>query len=193
MPAIVDHDERRRILAEIAAGLVATGGADAATVRAVAQAAGFSTKVVSHYFDDKRALLLATYRFAAARSASISNATQKKSRADAGAFVKALLPTTPLQRQNWLVWYAFWAHAITDSDFAREQRAQVDDTRDRIEQLIRRDHRYQALKPAARQRAARDLLTQVIGIALQAVFDDAYWTPARQTDAMDVRLRALAA
>jgi AcrR family transcriptional regulator len=59
MPAVIDHDARRTALAEIAADLVANGGAEAATVRAVAAAAGFSTKAVTHYFPDKRALLAA--------------------------------------------------------------------------------------------------------------------------------------
>jgi Uncharacterized protein conserved in bacteria len=68
MPAVIDHDARRNTLAEIAADLLATGGVESATVRAVAAAAGFSTKAVTHYFPDKRALMLLTYRHAALTS-----------------------------------------------------------------------------------------------------------------------------
>jgi AcrR family transcriptional regulator len=191
MPAIVDHDRRRKELAEVAAGLVATGGADAATVRAVARSAGFSTKVVSHYFDDKRSLLLATYQFAAARATAITQATQRPGHADVAVFVKALLPIERAQRENWLVWYAFWAHAITDAEFAREQQAQVTDTRRQIERRMRADSRFRHLQPTAIRRGARDLLTEIIGVALQAVFDDTYWTPTRQRNAVDARLKLL--
>lgn len=193
MPAIVDHDQRRNKLAEIAAGIVAAGGAEAATVRAVARSAGFSTKVVSHYFDDKRALLLATYRFAAARSGWLTEAAQTGTDADVRRFVHGLLPIHPVQRENWLVWYAFWGYAITDTEFAEEQRRQVDRTRARIEALLREDPRYRSVSPAAARQAARGLLTEVIGVALQAVFDEAFWTPARQRAAISDRLRALSA
>jgi len=57
MPLIVDHDARRREVGAIAARLIATSGLEGVTVRDVARIAGFSTAVVSHYFDNKRALL----------------------------------------------------------------------------------------------------------------------------------------
>lgn len=192
MPAIIDHDQRREELAEIAAGLVATGGTEAATVRAVARSAGFSTKVVSHYFENKRALLLATYRFAAQRSERITEASQEGSEVDVATFATALLPIEPAQRQNWLIWYAFWGHAITDPEFAAEQKSQVDGARLRIEALMARDPQFEAVTPAVRAQAARETLTEVIGVALQAVFDPAYWTARRQRSAVRARLSALA-
>ena len=141
MPAIIDHNRRREEIAACAAGLIARGGIDAATVRAVAAEAGYSSKVVSHYFDDKKALLFATYRFAAARSEALTDATQTDaggaSRPDVAAFVKALLPITTIQRENWQVWYAFWAYAISNPAFAGEQQRQVDGSRRRIEELLR--------------------------------------------------------
>lgn len=93
MPAVIDHDARRNALAEIAADIVATGGAEAATVRAVAAAAGFSTKAVTHYFPDKRALMLLTYRHAALTSKARTKASQPQNRGDLGALYRALLPT----------------------------------------------------------------------------------------------------
>src|SRR5256885_12824300 len=102
MPAIIDHDARRAALAEIAADLIAAEGLDAATVRRLAQAAGASTKVVSHYFQDKRALLLMTYRFAAADSAE--SAAERAGPADARSYALSLLPTRPDMVRNWRGW-----------------------------------------------------------------------------------------
>ena len=62
MPARGDHQQRRQQVARIAADLVAAGGLAAATHRRIAEAAGCSTTVVSHYFTDKRDLVTATYR-----------------------------------------------------------------------------------------------------------------------------------
>ena len=136
MPAVVDHDQRRRLVAEVAARLVAQGGAEAATVRAVAEAAGYSTKVVSYYFADKRALLLMTYRHAADHSSVVAEASQTEGAPDAGAYILSLLPTTDGLRQDWMVWFAFWGMAITDPEFAAEQRLRVRRARERIAELL---------------------------------------------------------
>ena len=158
------------------------------TVRAVAQAAGFLTKVVSHYFENKRALLLATYRFAAERSSAVAEATQQEDHACIKRFVDALLPVNSEQRENWVVWYAFWAYALTDSEFAAEQRAQVDRTRERMNAIIRQDSKLGTLGHRATKTMARSLLTEVIGIALQAVFDETLWSPRRQKAAVAARI-----
>jgi AcrR family transcriptional regulator len=49
MPLIVDREKRRRKVAAIATKMIAREGPDAVTVRDVAAAAGYSTKVISHY------------------------------------------------------------------------------------------------------------------------------------------------
>ncbi len=64
----VDHNLRRDEVATLATALIARGGIDAATVRDIAAAGGYSTKVVSRYFSDKRELLLLVYRAAAERA-----------------------------------------------------------------------------------------------------------------------------
>ncbi len=192
MPAIVDHDQRRRELAEVAARLVAEGGADAATVRGVAGAAGYSTKVVSHYFADKRALLLLTNRHAADRSGMIAEASQCDG-PDAGAYACALLPLDEARRQNWLVWFAFWGLAITDPEFAAEQRAGVRGARARLTELMAADPRFRGLSSKGRADQARTLLTQVMGVAVQAMFEPEDWNAGRQIEAIREHLAALGA
>lgn len=186
MPAIIDHDARRAELARIAADLIAAEGLEASTVRAIAAAAGFSTKVVSHYFKDKRALLLMTYRFAADDSAA--RAAGARGRADAKAHALSLLPTTPPMRRNWRVWLAFWGAAFSDPAFAAEQRGQVARARGDLEAVLARDPRFEILPEPTRQACARDLVTTVIGVALQAAFDERDWPRQRQERALEDRL-----
>lgn len=69
MPRVVNHEARRREVAAIAARVVVKEGRAGLTVRNVAQAAGCSTTVVSHYFNDMAELFYETYSFAASRSA----------------------------------------------------------------------------------------------------------------------------
>lgn len=188
MPAYVDHDERRQQLAEIAADLVADGGADAATVRAVAHAAGYSTKVVSHYFADKRALMLQTYRLAAARSQQRTEESQRTGQADVIAFLHALLPVSDEAQRNWRVWFAFWGLAITDPELAAEQGKRADAIVDRLAAVMAQDKRFRHEPESERRLYASTLFSCILGIAVQAVFDINQWPPQRQILILDQAL-----
>lgn len=192
MPIVVDHEERRRVLAEIGADVIAQHGIDAATVRAIAAAAGFSTKVVTHYFADKRALLLQAFRFARDNASKLAEATQEGEDADARAYALALLPIDPAMLRNWKVWFAFWGHAATDADFAAEQRMGVDGARDRVRELMALDARYSRLAASRRKQAATDALALVIGVSIQAAFDPMNWPPRHQRRPVDAFFDGLA-
>ncbi len=192
MPAIIDHEARRTALAEVAADLVATGGAEAATVRAVAAAAGFSTKAVTHYFPDKRALMLLTYRHAALSSKERTDASQPADGGDVAALLYALLPTEPRVERNWRVWFSFWGMAIADPEFAAEQRQRVRDFVDQIAGILARDPAFAHLPPARLRDIASALLAGLIGIITQAIFDPDTWPPERQQRAIDDMLARIA-
>ncbi len=185
MPAVIDHDARRTALAEVAADLVATGGADAATVRAVASAAGFSTKAVTHYFPDKRALMLLTYRHAALSSQARTDALQPAGSGDVAALLHALLPTDPKVERDWRVWFSFWGLAMADPEFAAEQRMRMRDFVGRIAAILAADPRYAHLPAEQHPGIASTLLAALIGIVTQAIFDPEAWPAARQANAID--------
>lgn len=192
MPVIVDPEERRTALCALAARIIAREGLEFATVRRIAQEAGYSTKIVSHYFSDKRLLLMATYRFAAEESSSLAEATQANG-ADVARFAISLLPIDTTMLKNWKVWLAFWSFAISDKDFATEQRRQVRRTRDRLMELLGEDERYTHLTGEVQRKLARSLLTQIIGLSLQAVFDPRDWPKERQIEAVTDTLSAAGA
>lgn len=192
MPAVIDHDARRTALAEIAADLVATGGSDAATVRAVATAAGFSTKAVTHYFPDKRALMLLTYRHAALSSQARTDASQPDGRGDIAALLHALLPSDARVMRDWQVWFSFWGLAIADPEFAAEQRSRMRDFVSRIAEVLAADPAYAHLGTAERPGIASALLAALIGLVTQAIFDPEAWPAARQAVAIDEALGRIA-
>lgn len=193
MPAAIDHEARRIALAQVAADLVAAGGADAATLRAVAKAAGFSTKAVTHYFCDKRALMLLTYRHTALASQARTNASQPEQGADVAALLHALLPADPKVERDWRVWFSFWGVAIADPEFAAEQRLRVREFVGRIAACLAADPLYSRLAADVRPRIASALLASLIGIVTQAIFDAGTWPRARQTEAINEALTQIAA
>lgn len=192
MPAIIDHGARRTALAEVAADLVARGGSEAATVRAVAAAAGFSTKSVTHYFPDKHALMLLTYRHAALSSQARTEASQPDGRGDIAALLHALLPTEPKVERDWRVWFSFWGLAIADPEFAAEQRERMRDFVARIAEVLAADPACAHLEPGQRPGIASALLGALIGLVTQVIFDPEAWPAPAQVKAIDAALARIA-
>lgn len=64
MPKVIDHDERRREIIEVAKSIILKGGFEAATMRSIAAEAGFANGALKHYFDGKDAIVAATFQSA---------------------------------------------------------------------------------------------------------------------------------
>lgn len=180
MPIRVDHDERRRLVGEVVAGIIASKGLEAVTVRAVAEASGFSTRVVSHYFAGKREVLLLCYRQTAMRAGDRFEVAVTLGKGDLMTALDALLPLHPQAREDWLVWVSFWGMAIGDPEFSAIQRLQFQASRERFAALLSASS---VVKLGVLQ-AARDLLAALSGMAVQAAFDPADWPATRQRDYM---------
>ena len=184
MPRLVDHDARRRHVAEIAADLVADRGIDGLTVRDIADASGYSTTIVSYYFADKRDLLLATYEAAAGRQTARFEQTLAEGRPML-AVLEALLPTSDASRRDWRLSIAFWGIAASDSHLAEDQQRRGRSYHARIESLLRRElRRVPDLDPADLALAARSLMTATTGIGMHATFDPEHWPARRQREVL---------
>ncbi|GLR68581.1 hypothetical protein GCM10010909_32620 [Acidocella aquatica] len=191
MPAIVDHDERRREVTEAAFRLVAKSGLAALTVRAVADEVGCSTAVVSHYFENKRQLLIQTYELSADRAASRFFAA-RDSQADLAGCLAVLLPLDAARADDWNVWFCFWGEAVADPELGMRQRARVANTIGFIATLLRRDwpRLRTAGEPLVEHLASR-ILSALLGVAVQALFSPALWPPARQLQIITDELASL--
>jgi TetR/AcrR family transcriptional regulator, transcriptional repressor of bet genes len=192
MPARTDHQLRRDEVARIAADLIATGGLAAATHRNIAQAAGCSTTLVSHYFTDKRDLVLATYRHVGDRvSQRLDEAAAHRSRPLLRT-LEALLPLDPDRIRDWRLLFAFLGMAATDPQLASEQQARLRSAREHVERFL--DHSTQLSGPRSDSAAtATELLAVVLGLGMQALFDPDAW-PAhrlRRTLLDELHLRGL--
>jgi AcrR family transcriptional regulator len=187
MPIVVDHEQRRREVAEVAADLIARLGLERVTVREIAAATGFSTTVVSHYFRDKRELLMLAYRLAAVRARHRIDAARGSGVERLRQSVEAILPLDDASRRDWSVWLAFWSSATADREFATEQRRRSRDTLELMRELIAAE----LPDGADAATAAERLLTTIYGVALQAVFDPQRWPARRQREAVQAELALL--
>lgn len=185
MPRYVDHEARRDLVARVAADLVAEHGLEALTVRRVAEAAGHSTTVVSHYFADRRDLVRATYRAAAARTSARFDDALVDADDPLPACLEALLPVDEQRARDVRTWLAFWAMAVADPELAAEQDARVQSARRRIVDVLAREQaRGRVREGLDLPDVAYRLLVVVHGVGTHAAFDRGYWTPDRQRQAV---------
>ena len=187
MPAVVDHEARRRAVAEVTADLIARAGMEAVTVREVAQAAGYSTAIVSHYFASKVELLFYTYRATVLRAHQRMEAALETGGGSIRPYLAALLPLGPEQRRDWLVWFSFWTMAIADQALSGEQQVRSRQITARIAALLLE----RGLSEDAARAGAQRLLVTIYGMASQAFFDPDRWPPETQLSLLDADLAAL--
>jgi AcrR family transcriptional regulator len=190
MPKIVDAEERRAELTAAAARLIARSGIGAATMLDVAAEAGVTTGTLTHYFADKRELLLRTFE------ASLDGRRSQRPTRDPNDALTALrdtlagaLPIDDDRRRHWMVTVAFCAQAAGDVELGATQRDAYREFRAHVAALVAQ------IVPGTREAIvlAERLIAQVDGVAMQALFDPESWSAERQLVALERALKTVAA
>lgn len=120
MPKDVDHDQRRAELADAACRVVAANGLAGASLRHVADEAGWSVGSIRHYFTTKAELVeFALWRAGDRIEDRIRNLPPRSSAVAAlRGVIRELLPIDSARREETLVWLAFVAGSVADADLA---------------------------------------------------------------------------
>ncbi len=189
MPEVVDVEQRRAEITEAAARVIARAGIEGATMREVAAEAGCTTGAVTHYFSDRRDLLLTTFQESLARRRSLrppSTTTTPAARLRAS--LEGALPLDEDRRRHWLVTLTCCTQASSDASIARAQRDAYREFRNHVTTLVE----AAALGGGEPTRTtAERLIAGADGIAIQALFDPASFPPKRQLEALRELLRTV--
>lgn len=190
MPATIDHDKRRRAIAEIVTDIIARDGLDGVTMRNVATTAGYSTTIVTHYFSGKYELLKYTHQVAAEHAQKRVHGALARDPHDLQGCLEAMLPLDETSLRDWKIYFAFWQVATYNSDFTSQQLRATQHARDLIAITLRAQQESGLLPEAADlPTLARRLLTIIQGVAMQATLDQNGWSPARQRAFLREELR----
>jgi AcrR family transcriptional regulator len=126
MPKYVDHEQRRRELAEAVVRIASSRGLQAVSMREVAAEAGVSLRLVQYYFHTKEELLIGTLRHLgdqlAARvqhKVAAVATTPTPGRVLYGTLA-AILPTDDQSRQIMMAYTAFYNYTLTDPGLATD-------------------------------------------------------------------------
>ena len=188
MPRYVDHDARRRHIAATAAELVGTRGLEALTFRNVAEAAGSSTTVLTHYFTDKRDLLRSTFEAVAERSGARFDEAQRHG-GGLRECLEALLPLDSQRQTEWRLLTCYWGMAVSDPNLAHAEARHVRSAQRRIESLLRQH--YPEIADSEVEVVARRLVTLVHGLGAHSALDPDHWSPAEQRKVLAHELGSL--
>lgn len=117
MPKIVDHEQKRKLIAESAWSIIEEKGIEHASIRAVAAAAGLSPGALRHYFSTQDELLLFIVDYFLTRVAArgkgleISPIPLKAAKE----VLLQLLPMDTNKRTQVGVWWTFAIRSLTSS------------------------------------------------------------------------------
>lgn len=190
----MDHAQRRIELAEAARRVIGRAGLEGATVRAISEEAGFSTGVLTHYFADKNALVLAALQVTVARSRRKMAAYGSETGLAA---IRRLMRTELIvddeDRVDQRVWLAFYAQAPFSEVLAAEERALDHEWRGLIISFLAQAVEAGGLRTGLDLAFEADrILALVDGVSAMATFDPRYWSKRRQRDLLDRHLASLA-
>jgi len=128
MPKIIDHDQRRREIVEVAKGIILKGGFEAATMRSIAAEAGFANGALKHYFPGKESIVAATFETILAQmSEGVQDAGSAPENAEAAlrGFLEATIPRDPEQIAAGRVLLALWEYAMSNEQLAELYRSHL--------------------------------------------------------------------
>ncbi len=128
MPKIIDHDQRRRDIVEVAKSIILKGGFEAATMRSIAAEAGFANGALKHYFPGKESIVAATFETILQQmSEGVEAAGQEPVAADDAlrGVLQATVPRDPEQIAAGRVLLALWEYAMANESLAELYRGHL--------------------------------------------------------------------
>lgn len=194
MPVSVDHDVRRREVAEAVWRVLADTGFAGLSLRAVAREMGATTGLLTHYFASKRELVRHALEVVHERSAPRMAQADTLDRGLAGLRVRLRTVLVDTEEATVLsrVWVGFWDLALADDELSRAEAARYERWRARLRPLVEEAIEAGELSAARDRETVVDVLTAFThGLVVQALFDPDRFPAARQYAVLDELLSAL--
>jgi TetR/AcrR family transcriptional repressor of bet genes len=192
MPKVVDHAERRDVIAQVACRVVANYGFEQATVARIARAAGYTTGMVAHYFESKQEIILAALRLMLLRIEE--RLTRERNGGEAN-LLDVLVEALPIDEQRFTecaFWMAFWGQVSADKKL---KRLNIWVHREYLRLFERCLQEYwpewSAWQPPVRDQVLRSVMTFMNGLTASAVTSPRDWPAGTQVEQLRLQLNLL--
>lgn len=197
MPKVVDHEQRRREIADAVSRLAREQGLQSVTFRQVAKQAGVSVALIQHYFGSKEGLLFGTLeiqsrRFAERigdRLAHLPHGGDPKERLSV--IATSFIPTDDQSRAAMLLYHSFAGAALTDPNLRKTEAFQNSESliaamSNEIAALQASERTNTKLDPTTE---ATTILSLVLGLSLATLLDQTQ--PEQALDVLHAHLDRL--
>ncbi len=192
MPKIVDHDERRDVIALVACGVVAEHGFGQATIVRIAREAGYTTGMVAHYFDTKQDIIVAALRLIMRRIEERLEKAADSKHSDLLALLTEALPVNDQRYTECAFWIAFWGQVSSDKRLKRINGWVHREYMRLFERCLQLSWpEWESWKPAVRELLLRSVVTFINGLTASVVSSRTDWPPAKQIEQLRLQLELL--
>jgi AcrR family transcriptional regulator len=194
VPKLVDRERRRQEILEVTWRLMATRGADAATMREIAREAGYANGALAPYFANKDELVEAAYVHVFEQTNDRIRAAVAGRRGVAAlrAFLVEVVPTTEVTRLEARIVLPFWNRTVTDERLARLNDAAMQRWRRDIRELLCQGREDGDVTVATADDVLADqLLALALGLQVLALLPESPTPAATQLAMLDVALAGL--
>lgn len=172
MPKIVDHEQRKTVIAEAAWRVILNEGIQGATVRSIAKEAGLSLGALRHYFSSQDELLAYAMNLVKERASARVNEILQQELAPKEKVLLILLELVPINETTMAemeVWFAFTFHNRHKAD---EFDAQHDGIYDGVGRLIAYMEQHGLLRKETDAELETERLYALIdGVAMHALLE----------------------
>lgn len=195
MPKLVNHSERRELLADAVLTVVRRYGLARATLREVAREVGWTSGVLLHYFRDKQEMLTFAFQLATQR------AGQRVERRLPGltgiaalrAFMEETLPLDETRQLDAAIWLSFEGHVAGVPEIAEEQRTLYEGLHTNLHRLVVLAQEAGEVPSCADpDLTAARIAATIIGLRTMALINAQHYTPAFLVAVADDLLAKLA-
>jgi AcrR family transcriptional regulator len=192
MPKVVDHAKRRDEIAHVTCQVVAENGFDKTTVAKIAEAAGYTTGMVAHYYESKQDIILAALRLILLRIEERLNRQHERGEVNLLDVLCEALPIDDQRFTECAFWMAFWGQVSADKKL-RRLNAWVHREYMRLFARCFAQHWPESAQwsRATRDQALRSVVTFVNGLTASAVTSPGDWPAELQIRQLRLQLELL--
>jgi AcrR family transcriptional regulator len=186
-------DARRQDVSAAVWRVMATRGFAGLTLRAVATEMGASTGLLTHYFPNKRALVVYALDILGERThGRLRQVPPAPGLAALRTALIDILPLTPDGTANNRIWVASWDVALADAELGADQAARYEVIRAKLHEHIAVAQERGELPGRDGDDLAAAAIAFTHGVVVQTLFDPAAFPPKRQVALVDHFLASLA-
>lgn len=166
MPKIIDHDQRRRDIVEVAKSIILKGGFEAATMRSIAAEAGFANGALKHYFPGKESIVAATFETVLLEhDAWLQESISEGQTAEDALrnLLEGTLPSTAEEIASGRVLLALWEYAMSNDALTTLYRTHLARWREMLVTRMEAAREAGAIREQDFEAAANEYISVVVG------------------------------